>query len=71
MYDLWHTACKRNGFIQYGLLPSAEQSFCWQIEYMDFLYYLLCMICRTMHVIEMVSFIWPCSQCGTIFVLAN
>ena len=55
MYDLWDTACKRNGFIKYGLVPSAEQSLCWQIEYKIFLYYLLSMICGTLHVKEMVS----------------
>ena len=55
MYDLWDTACKRNGFIKYGLVPSVEQSLCWQIEYKVFLYYLLCMICGTLHVKEMVS----------------
>ena len=55
MYDLWDTACKRNGFIKYGLVPSVEQSLCWQIEYKIFLYYLLCMINGTMHVIQMVS----------------
>ena len=55
MYDLWDTAYKGNGFIKYGLVPSADQSFCWQIEYKIFLYYLLCMICGTMHVKEMVS----------------
>ena len=55
MYDLWDTACKRNGFIKYGLVPSAEQSLCWIIQYKIFLYYLLCMICGTLHVKEMVS----------------
>ena len=55
MHDLWGTACKRNGFIKYGLVPSVEQSLCWQIEYKMFLYYLLCMICETLHVKEMVS----------------
>ena len=55
MYDLWDTACKRNGFIKYGLVRSAEQSLCWQIEYKVFLYYLLCMTCGTLHVKEMVS----------------
>ena len=55
MYDLWDTACKRNGFIIYGLVPSTEQSLRWQIEYKIFLYYLLCMICRTLYVKEMVS----------------
>ena len=52
---MWDTACKRNGFIEYGLVNSAEQSLCWQIEYKVFLYYLLCMICGTLHVKEMVS----------------
>ena len=56
MHDLWDTACKRNGFIKYGLVPSADQSLCWQIEYKIFLYYLLCMICGTLHLKEMVSF---------------
>ena len=56
MYVLWDTACKRNGFIKYGVVPSAEQSLCWQIEYKIFLYYLLCMICGTLHLKEMVSF---------------
>ena len=46
---------KKNDFIKYGLVPSAEQSLCWQIEYKIFLYYLLCMICGTVHVKEMVS----------------
>ena len=55
MYDLCYTACKINGFIEYGLVPSSEQSLCSQIEYKIFLYYLLCMICRTLHVKEMVS----------------
>ena len=55
MYDLWDIPCKRNSFIKYVLVPSAEQSLCWQIEYKIFLYYLLCMICRTMNVKEMVS----------------
>ena len=55
MYDMWTTACKENGFIKYGLLPSAEQSLCWQIEHKIFLYHLLCMICGTLHVREMVS----------------
>ena len=55
MHDLWGSACKRNGFIKYGLVPSVEQSLCWQIEYKIFLYYLLCMICGTLHVKEMVS----------------
>ena len=54
MYDFWDTACKRNGFIKYGLVPSAEQSLCWQIESKDFLYYLLSMICGTLHVSEIV-----------------
>ena len=49
------TACKRNGFIKYGLVPSVEQSLCWQIEYKVILYYLLCMTCGTLHVKEMVS----------------
>ena len=55
MDDLWDTACKRNGFIKYGLVPSVEQSLCRQIEYQVFLYYLLCMSCGTLHVKEMVS----------------
>ena len=55
MYDLCYNACKRNGFIKYGLVRSAEQSLCWQIEYKVFLYYFLCMICGTLHVKEMVS----------------
>ena len=55
MYDLWETACKRNGFVDSGLVPSVEQSLCWQIEYKIFLYYLLCMICETLHVKEIVS----------------
>ena len=55
MYDLWYTACIRNGFIEYGLVNSVEQSLRWQIEYKIFLYYLLCMICVTLHVKEMVS----------------
>ena len=55
MHDLWGSACKRNGFIKYGLVPSVEQSLCWQIEYKIFLYYLLCTICGTLHVKEMVS----------------
>ena len=55
MYDLWDTACKGNGFIKYGLVNSAEQYLCWQIEYKVFLYYLLSMICGTLHVSEMVS----------------
>ena len=55
MDDLWETACKRNGFIESGLVPSVEQSLCWQIEYQVFLYYLLCMSCGTLHVKEMVS----------------
>ena len=55
MYDLWDIACKRNSFIKYGLVLSAEQSLCWQIECKIFLYYLLCMICETLHVKEMVS----------------
>ena len=56
MYVLWDTPSKKNGFIKYGLDPSAEQSLCWQIEYEIFLYYLLCMICGTLHRKEMVSF---------------
>ena len=48
-------ACIRNGFIEYGLVNSVEQSLRWQIEYKIFLYYLLCMICVTLHVKEMVS----------------
>ena len=55
MYHLCSTACKRNGFIKYGLVPIAEQSLCWQIEYAIFFYYLLCMISVTLHVKEMVS----------------
>ena len=55
MYDLWDTSCIRNGFIEYGLVNSAEQSLCLQIEYKIFLYYLLCMTCGTLHVKEMVS----------------
>ena len=55
MYDLWDTACKGNGFLKYGLVPSAEQSLCWQIEYKIFRNYLLCMICGTLHIKEMVS----------------
>ena len=55
MYDLWDTGCKRNGFIKYGLVPSAEQSLFCQIEYKIFLYYFLCMICGTLYVKEMVS----------------
>ena len=55
MYDLWDTACKRNGFIKFGLFPSEEQSLCWIIQYKIFLYYLLCMICGTLHVKVMVS----------------
>ena len=55
MYDFWDTACKGNGSIKYGLVPSADQFISWQIEYNIFLYYLLCMICETMHEIEMVS----------------
>ena len=55
MYDLWDTACKRDGFIKYALVPSVEQSLCWQIEYKIFLYYILCMICGTRHGKEMVS----------------
>ena len=56
MYDLWDSACKRNGFIKYGLVPCVKQYLCWQIEYKIFLYYLLCMICGTLHLKEMVSF---------------
>ena len=56
MYDLFDTACKRNGFSIYGLVPSTEQSLCWQIEYKILLYYLLCIICVKLHVKEM-SFI--------------
>ena len=52
---LWDTVCKGNGFIKYGLVPSVEQSLCWQIEYKIFLYYLLCMIFVTLHVKKMVS----------------
>ena len=55
MNDLWDNACKRNGFIKYGLVPSAKQSLCWQIEYKIFLYYLPCIICRTLHLKEIVS----------------
>ena len=55
MYDLWDTACKRNGFINYGLVPSVQKSLCWQIEYKVFLFYLLCTISGTLHVKEMVS----------------
>ena len=55
MYDLWDTPCKRNGFIKYDLLPSAEQSLCWIIQYKIILYYLLGTICGTLHVKEMVS----------------
>ena len=54
MYHLWDTACKRNGFIESGLVPSVEQTLCWQIMYKIFLYYLLCMISGTLHVREMV-----------------
>ena len=50
MYDLWDTSCKKNGFIKYGLVPSEELSLNWQIEYEIFFYYLLCMICGTLHV---------------------
>ena len=46
---------EKNGFIKYGLLPSAEQSLCLQIENKIFLYYLLCMISGTLHVKEIVS----------------
>ena len=55
MYDLWNNACKRNGFIKYRLVPSVEQSLCCQIEYKFCVYYLLCMICGTLYVKEMVS----------------
>ena len=55
MYDLWDTACKRNGFIKFGLFPSEEQSLCWIIQYKIFLYYLLRMICGKLHVKVMVS----------------
>ena len=55
MYDFWDTACKGNGSIKYGLLPNADQSFSWQIEYDIFLYYLLGLISLTMHVKETVS----------------
>ena len=55
MYDFFDYACKRNGFIKYGLGPSMEQSLCWQIVYKFLLYYFLCMICGTLHVKEMVS----------------
>ena len=55
MYDLWDTAWKRNGFIKYGLVASVAQSLSWPIEYKVFLYYLLCMICGTLHVKEIVS----------------
>ena len=55
MYHLWDTACKRNGFIKYGLVNSAEQYLCWIIQYKIFLYYFLCMICGTLHLNEMVS----------------
>ena len=51
----WEPACKRNGFIEYGFLPSAEQSLCWLIEYKIFFYYLLGMICGTLHAKEKVS----------------
>ena len=55
MYDFWETACKINGFNKYGVVPSAEQSLCWQIEYKIFLYYLLFMICGTLHVKEILK----------------
>ena len=55
MYDLWDTASTGNGSIKYGLVPSADQFMCYQIEHKIFLYYLLCIICETMHEIEMVS----------------
>ena len=51
---MWDTACIKNGFIESGLVPSVEQSLCCQIEYKIFVYYLLCMISRTLHVREMV-----------------
>ena len=54
MYDLWDTACKRISFVKYGLVPSVEQSLSGKIESKDFLYYLLCIICGTLHVIEIV-----------------
>ena len=55
MSDFLDTARKRNSFIKYGLVPGMEQSLCLQIEYKIFLYYLLCMICGTLHVKEIVS----------------
>ena len=55
MYDLWDNACKRNGFTKYGLVPSAQQSLCWQIEYKIFLHYLPCMICGTLYLKEIFS----------------
>ena len=55
MYDLWDTACKRNGFIKYGLVASVAQSLSCQIGYKIFLHSLLCMNCGTLHVIEIVS----------------
>ena len=67
MYDLLDNACKRNGFIKYGLVPSVKQYFCWQIEYKIFLYYLQCMICRTLHVmisLNMASFIVRNNLCA-------
>ena len=54
MYDFWDDAGKGNGSIKYGLVPIAEQYLCFQIEYNDFLYYLLCTICGTLHVREIV-----------------
>ena len=57
MYDLYDTACKRNGFIKYGLVNYSEQFLCCQIEYKIFLYYLLGMICGRLHVKEIVSLI--------------
>ena len=59
MFDLCYTACSRNGFIKYGLVPNAEQFLCLQIEYKIFLYYFLSMLCGTLHVKVMVSLIWP------------
>ena len=59
MYDLWGTACKRDGFIKYGLINSAVQFFCSQIEYKIFVYYLLGIICGRLHVKEIISLIWP------------
>ena len=59
MYDLWETACKRNGFIKYGLIPSSEQFLCWQIEYKICFSYLQGMICGKLHVKKMLSLKWP------------